>query len=314
MDLGGSHITAAVIDEAGTRLAIVRRPLPAALTPESVLTAIGDTIAAALAMGGSQVEGIGLGIPGLIDARTGTSLFSPNFGWRGVPVVEPIAQRFGLPVFMDNDVRCATVAEARFGAGRGAKNLICITVGTGIGSGIMVDGRMLLGASGATGEIGHMTVEPDGPRCRCGNRGCVEALAAAPAIVRRAREVMARAAAQGQATLLAQRTCGDSDAVDAALVARVAQAGDRLAREVITDAARFLGIAIANVANLINPSLVVLGGGVSLAGPLWFETVEQTVRTRAMPVQGADARIVLAQLGTDAGVVGAAALVFVAAE
>ncbi|MHB8926482.1 MAG: ROK family protein [Bacillota bacterium] len=308
VDLGGGHMSAALVDQAGR--IIQRRKAPTAVEsgPDGIISGIVELLREVISVSGAtkrELAGIGLGIPGLIDSSLGLSIFSPNLFWHNVQVVRPIEREFNLPTFMDNDVRCATLAEAWYGAGRGVSNLICLTIGTGIGSGLMLEGQLVRGATESAGEIGHMTIEKDGPPCSCGNRGCLEALAAGPAIARRAREAVNR----GMDTVMVAMVGGQVDRIDASVVAQAARQGDPVAWEIIELTALYLGIGIANYINLVNPELVIIGGGVAQAGELFLAPVRRVVAQRAMKVQAAAARVVPARLGEDAGVIGAAALV-----
>ena len=308
VDLGGSHISAALVDQAGRILQRRKAPTAVEAGPDGIIAGIVELLREVISVSGvtrRELAGIGLGIPGLIDSSRGLSIFSPNLFWHNVQVVRPIEREFNLPTFMDNDVRCATLAEAWYGAGRGVANLICLTIGTGIGSGLMVDGQLVRGATESAGEIGHMTIEKDGPRCNCGNHGCLEALAAGPAIARRAREAIEK----GVETVMLAMVGGQPDRLDAAVVTQAARQGDPVAWEIIELAALYLGIGIANYINLVNPELVIIGGGVAQAGELLLAPMRRVVGQRAMKVQAATARVVPARLGEDAGVIGAAALV-----
>ena len=213
-----------------------------------------------------------------------------------------MAESTGRPVYLENDANVAALAENRLGAGRGAKNMMYITVSTGIGSGLILGGKLYVGATGAAGELGHVTMLPDGPLCGCGNRGCLESLASGTAIARRAREIAVRPGGEG--ILKAAR--GDIAAIDASLVASAAVAGDASAAAIMRDAFEYLGIAVANVVNLLNLDMVVIGGGVARVGDILFDTVRRLVRLRSFACMARDVAIVPASLGADAGALGAA--------
>ncbi len=265
------------------------------------------------AEGTLRVVGLGLGIPGPIDAETGVCLFSPNLGWRGLDVGSYFRQAFsqgsnGLAVLLDNDVRAATLGEAWLGAGRGFRTFVCLTIGTGIGSGIILNGRLWRGAGSSAGELGHIPVVrgPDAPLCGCGRRGCLEAVASGSAIAREAAE----AASRGEAPALAgvsRPTARD--------VAEAARRGDQAARAILGRAGAHLGTGIATVVNLLNPEAVIVGGGVAGAWDLLGPVVEHTVRERAFPPNLVSLRgIFPAVLGEDAGAIGAASLVLAPRE
>jgi glucokinase len=288
IDVGGTNIFGGLVDGTGRQLLAFKQPTPVAQGPAGIFAVMRAMIREALTgAGGRHVTGIGLGIPGLIDPERHTSVFSPNTGWRNVPVL-PAFQDFGLPVEMDNDVRCHTVGELAFGAGKGCRDFILITLGTGIGSGIVLDGRLYRGSGGLAGEIGHMTLEPEGPLCGCGKRGCFEAVASGKNIGRRAQEAGIAATAR---ELFAKAAAGDGAAL--ALVDRVAYD---------------LGRGISIYAQIMNPQRVIVGGGVAMAGDLLFEPMRRHARAESMPLVRDAFSIVPAALGDEAGIVGAAAL------
>ena len=242
----------------------------------------------------------GVGTTGAVDRRTGVVHAPPTLPNWEIPLRNRLERRTGKPVIVGNDANVAAVAEWRYGAGRGTRDLIYITVSTGIGGAILVDGRLLLGRDGAAGEVGHMTVEADGPLCVCGNPGHLEALASGTAIARMAREQLE--AGTDTALRLAGSPVTAADVVDAA------QAGDRVAREIVGRAAGALGIGIASLINLFNPEIVVIGGGVAQAGQLLLEPMQAVAIQRTLPTAGRNVRFALAHFGDDAGLIGALAL------
>lgn len=301
VDLGGTNIRAAVLS--GTQiLTDLRLPTPqtggAAAVNATMLGAVAELLARP---DGAPAQAIGLGIPGLVDPTRGFCNFSPNLFWRDEPVADLFRERFGLPVAMDNDVRVATYGELVHGAGRGIDDFVCITVGTGIGSGIVLDGHLFRGHAFAGGEIGHTTVEKDGPPCNCGNHGCLEALASALAI----RSAGQRALAAGETPILARLVSDDPERVEPALIAQAALAGDAGSAAIFERAGEYLGIGLANMANILNPRRFIIGGGVGNAGELLLAPARRTLRARAMPVNARTAEIVPAALGSDAGLIGA---------
>jgi len=231
-------------------------------------------------------------------------VYAPNLKWRDVPLKARLEARFSLPVWVENDVRAAAWGEFRFGAGRGARSLVAVFVGTGVGSGAILDGHLWRGALNAAGEIGHTQVVPDGLPCGCGQRGCLEAYASGSGFIRR----FEAALAAGTSTTLRARTGGEASKLTALQVARAAAEGDRLAREFWEDAVRYLTLALANAVTLLNPERLVLGGGVVETVPALVEAVTTAIQARTTLM----ARVVTvhrAELGDWAGVVGAAALV-----
>ncbi|MBM7868446.1 ROK family protein [Heliobacterium gestii] len=305
LDLGGTKIATALINERGEVFQTDRRMTEAHKGPAHVFAAMKASINAVTgAVPMSVVEGIGLGIPGLVDLQKGASIFAGNLGWDHVPVLDVFKREYGRPVFMDNDVRVAALGERHFGAGQGIANLIYITVGTGVGSGIIIDGRLFRGTTDNAGEIGHMTIDPDGLTCNCGNRGCLEVYASAPAIARRTRAYIQA----GHFTKMTAMVEGDLARISAAVLSQAVEAGDGLAQRIMEETAEYLGIGLASYINLINPTRVIIGGGVSLAGEKLFAPLRQVIQKRAMQNIAANVEIRPALLGDRSGMIGAAAL------
>jgi len=280
-------------------------PIPAGTDPEVVFGQVVDKIRAMLAdIRPRRVFGVGVGLHGLVDHEQGLLRFAPHLGWRNVPVGDLLAASLPGPVVVDNGVRCMAQGELWFGAARGVENLVCVAVGTGIGSAIVLEGRLYRGADGVAGEIGHVTVDVEGPRCDCGNYGCLETLASGPAIARQA----ARRIKAGNPSLLAEWGL-DPDSITAQDVARAALAGDALSRQVFAEAGTYLGIAIANLAKTLNPAQILIGGGVSQAGDLLLEPLRRSLAQRTEGILPGGLPVHPIQLGGDAGAIGAATLV-----
>lgn len=304
VDLGGTWIRAGLCDREGhisRRFKVRTRPQEGA---EAVIERIKSAIREVLLP--NQVKAIGVGAPGPLDPWKGIIVRAPNLHWKDVPLRDILEEEFSLSAYVGNDCSAAALAEQRFGVGREVKDLIYITVGTGIGGGIIVDNRLLLGVQGFAGEVGHQTIDINGPRCNCGNIGCLEALAAGPAIACRAVEWIEG----GRETAIMGLVEGNLDQVTAEVVNEAAQAGDELAIEIIRQAGIYIGVGIVNLLHLFNPGMIIIGGGVSKAGDLLFEPIRATVRERTM-MDGywEDTPIVPASLGDDVGVLGAVALV-----
>mgnify|MGYP002778886750 CR=1 FL=1 len=311
VDLGGTNIVVGVMPTDGSReLAVRAQPTRADLGPEVVVDRIvqmiEDAITIARAETGARREqfvGIGIGAPGPLDRERGVVLVAPNLGWRDLPLRSLVSDRVGLEATLDNDANCATLGEWWTGAARGGRNVIGITIGTGIGGGIILDGRLYHGSSDVAGEIGHMTIDSTGRRCKCGNYGCLEAYASGTAIAERAREALE----VGEDSLLPELAGGRMDRITAALVYEASERGDALAREIVRDTARFLGAGIANLLNTFNPDVVVIAGGVTQAGEALFGPLNAEVRRRAFRPAVEACRIVPGTLPGSAGVVGAVA-------
>lgn len=286
LDLGGTNIKWAVVERDGSAWQTVDRDQVATPSPGGP-----DVVVPRLASVGSEamerwpgISSVGIGVPGLYDAAAGTTRFLVNLPgpWAGWPVAGPIGDALGAPAFLINDARAFGLAELRLGAARGASSMIGLTLGTGVGGVIAVEGRVHQGHDGTAGEIGHQTIDADGPRCNCGNRGCLETFARAEAIA---------------------AACGTSSAEEGVVRAR---AGDERAIRGLVDVGRYLGIGIANMITVITPDRVVLGGGISAAADLLMGPIRDELRARVHTTSLAEVEIVPAELGTWAGAIGAA--------
>jgi glucokinase len=307
VDLGGTNIRASLITREGRILSQARRPSlqdqPSTATLQQIVSACEEAIGAH-AVQRSEVLGAGVGLPGIMDSDTGVCFWSPNFRhWKDVPIGPTVQEGLGVPAFILNDAKCAALGELLYGAGRGARNMVMITLGTGIGGAFVVDGRLLIGPNGSIGEVGHHTIDPAGRRCGCGNFGCWEVMCARDAIIERAdRKLQA-----GRASLL--RDLAPRGGVTPELVSRAAAEGDGVALEVLGEIGYYVGLGVTNLINMLNPERFVIGGGIAQAGEPLFEPIRRTVDSRAVPLQRKTAEIVAAELGDNAGVMGAAALV-----
>ena len=310
IDLGGSKIAAAIISPKYKILAREYHPTLASQGVDSVINRIAsavEQITAATGTALSQTCGISIAAAGAIDQKRGMVTLSPNLpGWRDVPLSGIIQERLRSQIWLINDANAAALGEHYLGAGRGAKNLIYLTVGTGIGGAIIIEGRLYTGVCGSAGEIGHMTIDTNGPRCECGNVGCLETLASGKAIAREA----VRRIGSGERPSLAELVNGKIADITAREVATAAQQGDALANDVIKHVATYLGVGMVSLVNIFNPEMIIVGGGVASVGDLLFEPARQIVKERAFPVSAAAVRIVTTELGNDAGLVGAAHFAF----
>jgi glucokinase len=253
----------------------------------------------------SQPAAIGVSFGGPVDASTGTVRLSHHVpGWENIPLASLLSKEFGVAVSVDNDANVAALGEHRFGAGQGCDSLMYITVSTGVGGGWILNGRPWRGADGMAGEIGHTVVDPKGPLCLCGKRGCLERLASGPYMAQQVRETMQRSPSRGQG--VRHFVGNDLEAITGEIVSRAATQGDELAREVLETAGWALGVSIGNAANLINPQQFVLGGGVTKAGANFWEVVRRVARETALPEVNFE--IVPAALGDEAPLWGAVAL------
>ncbi len=307
VDLGGTKIHTVVAKADGAVLGEDHRPTEATQGPDAVVARIAASVRAACELAGVSVEsvaGVGISSPGPCDPKRGVVTNAPNLpGFHDVHLTHLVSEALSLPVLLENDANAACYGEFRFGAGRGLRHVVYVTLGTGIGGGIIIDGKIYEGASGAAGEVGHIIIDPDGPPCNCGARGCVEALASGPAIAREAK----RAIAEGRSPIMAG-LAGDSRPT-AELVLRAAQQGDAVAREIIRSAGHSLGIGLIGVLNCLNPEALILGGGLIGLGDLYLEPAITTAKSGAFEQIMSDVTITLASLGERSGALGAAALV-----
>jgi glucokinase len=308
VDLGGTSLRAAVVAAATGRLvAVMKVPTPSRAGPLGVTTAVCDlvkSVVAASPIPKNEIGGVGVGIPGLIDLDRGIALLLPNIpgNWPDLPLRDVLRQKLELPVHLINDVRAMTLAEWTFGAGRGVDTMACYAIGTGIGGGVVINGRLHLGISGSAGELGHQVVEVDGLPCNCGGRGCLEVYACGPAIAARA----AQAVIQRRPTCMGQMVDYDLNRIGVEVVLQAARDGDEIAQAIFEKAGVYIGVAIANTLLTISPRKVVLGGGVAAAGDLLVKPIRRTVRERVFLMPADRVEILLAELGNDAGLIGAA--------
>lgn len=307
IDLGGTNTKIALVDGEGAILERSVIPTKAMRDAEEVLDDIAREaiqLRQRFEARGFKISAAGIGVPGLIDWKTGVGILLPNFPgkWHGVPVKGWLEKRLEVPVAVINDVRAITLAEKRFGAGKDVQNLVMVAIGTGIGGGVVIDGELYIGKDGSAGEFGHITVEPSGVRCGCGNRGCLEAYASGPAMVAQA----LRALVQQNDTIIRDLVGDDLARVTPKVIAEAAKMGDSVALEIIERSGAYIGQALSCICVVVNPEMIVIGGGVAQAGELLFESIRKGLRERLFMVPVDTMKFVLAELGLDAGVVGTA--------
>lgn len=304
VDLGGTNVRAAVADKTGKVIGEGREPSLAMegldITIAQIIKAIEGGMVSA-GVDASQVAGIGMGVPGWHNSREGIVNWSPNFNnWNGVQLLAPIREVIGVPTFMDNDANVAALGEFSFGAGKDVNSLVMFTLGTGVGGGIVLNGRVWRGANDSAAEIGHTIVMPGGSRCSCGRYGCLEGMASQYAIIGRA----AKKVQEGRPTVLARDEDWENWSVTPAVIAKAAKDGDQVAIEVMAETGYYVGIGVANMINALNPDMVVIGGGIALAGDVLWEPIHRTVNALALTQSRRVCKIVPAELGDDAGVMG----------
>jgi glucokinase len=312
VDIGGTNVVVGLVPADGGRPASLRtRGTPSLGGQDAVVEHLAELVDEVVVEGldaagdpGGDVVGVGIGSPGPLDLEAGLVLDAFNLGWKDFALRDALADAVGMPAILDNDANCATWGEFWVGAGRGVESLVGVTLGTGIGGGVILDGRLVHGASASAGEIGHMSIDFHGRRCKCGNYGCLEAYASGPNIAARAREGLEA----GAESVLTRLVDGDVERVTAATVYEAILQGDAYAGEVMTETAKLLGAGLANVVNVLNPHMIVIVGGVTRAGHYLFNPLKAEVRRRAFRTAEQACRIVPGELPETAGVIGAAGL------
>ena len=307
-DLGGTNLRAGIVDLESERVShLLTTPSLAREGHDAVMVRMGGLIDDVIAKSGvpkSEIGGIGIGVPGVLDLERGLVLFLPNLPgtWPNVPLQDTISEYTQLPVTLLNDVRSITFGEWKFGAGRGADTMACFAVGTGIGGGLVINNQLHLGIGGTGGELGHQSIDFNGPQCGCGNYGCVEAFASGPAIS----AMGIKAVVQGRTTILGEMVGFDINKINPGVIADAAAQGDEIAAGILHDAGFYIGIAAANICAAIGPRKIVIAGGVSRIGEPLIQPIRETIQERVtiMPVDQVE--VVQAQLGDDAGVIGVA--------
>ena len=304
IDLGGTNLKAGLVDKCGKihqRLSIKTNNNADPQTISQQIFGLIDEIikvGSGLKPAPTNIIGIGLGSPGLIDKKGETILFSPNLPrWRNIPIKRMIAERFSIPCVLENDANAAAWGEKWVGAGKEVNSLVMMTIGTGIGGGIVINNKLWRGANNVAAEIGHMVIQMDGPKCNCGNYGCIEAYASATAMVRRFKELVK----SGISSSL--KDCGE---ITAKMINDAALQGDKTSVNIIEETGRYLGIAIINIMHVLNPEMIVLTGGMTGSGELLMNPIRQLIGQRAFEASYKDTKIVFSELGNDAGIIGAA--------
>ena len=305
VDLGGTKISTAISTIEGNILANVVLPTKAEEGEVAVLGRIIQSIDEVI-VGSStsidEVEAIGIGSPGPLDAKKGIIITTPNLPFKDYNLVQPLKEKYNIPVYLDNDANAAAIGEYMFGAGKGKESIIYFTVSTGVGGGAVLDGKVYRGHTSNALEIGHTTVDPNGPRCNCGNLGCLEAMPSGTAIAKKGKEAV---------STNVETSLKKYDTITSYEVFKEAEAGDEVAKDIIDNALTYLGIGVANAIATFDPEMIIIGGGVSKAGDIVFDTVKKVVNKRCFKSMAESCEIVPAGLGSDAGVVGAVALAII---
>jgi glucokinase len=308
IDLGGTKIKGALADLEGNIISSNTVLTDAFKGEKAVLDRINGVIARVLEEGGktiNEIKAIGIGSPGPLDSKKGIIITSPNLPFRNFNIVSEVKKVYDLPVYLENDANVAAIGEYMFGAGKGKRNMIYVTVSTGVGGGAVLNGKLYKGSTSNALEIGHTTLLPDGPKCNCGNYGCLEAFSSGTAIARQAREALEA----GLETSLSQY-----EKVTSYEVYVEAQKGDKVSKDILEKSFTYLGIGIANTIVSFDPEMIVIGGGVSKMGSVMFDKINEVVKVRTLEAMADACEIVVAGLGEDAGVNGAVALAITETE
>jgi len=313
VDIGGSKVAAGLVTPAGEILCQTRNPMISNNGAASGLSAVTSVIEAvsaraiATAGGLNPVRGVGICSPGPLDPKTGVVINPPNLPcWRNFPLAAEVARLYSVAVKVDNDANAAALAEALWGAGRGYRNLFYVTLGTGIGTAILFDGKIYHGRTGAAGEGGHVSIDYRGPKCNCGKQGCIEIFASGPAIAKRARVKIA----EGRRSCILDLAAGDLDQIRSEMVGQAHAAGDPLASEVLQETVELLSFWLGNIVDLLEPDVVIAGGGVSSMLKPFFPEIQTRLRTVCVNQRCHEIPLVPARYGEDAGIAGGAALCF----
>ncbi len=311
VDIGGTKVAVGLVDSSGKIVTQERRPMVATSGAEPALQAVTGAIASlageSLATPGSGIQGIGICAPGPLDPKTGVVINPPNLPcWRNFHLASRVAELYRVPVKVDNDANAAALAETRWGAARGYRYVFYATIGTGIGTGIVLDNRIYHGRTGAAGEGGHMSIDYRGPFCACGKRGCIEVLAAGPAITARTRSKLTAAPSRGSTILDLAR--GNIEAATSEMVGAAYAAGDALAKEILQETTELLTAWLGNIVDLLDPDVLVMGGGVAAMLSPFFDEIKNRLTVWCVNPRSSEIPLLMAHYGADAGIAGGAAL------
>jgi glucokinase len=309
IDIGGTKIAAGLVNEEARVRFRHESKGHAGQSPDVVIESADGVFRRVLDeanLDAGSLAGVGVGFAGHTDAMRGIVLTSSNLpAWDRVPLREVLSERFGVPVWLDNDCNAAALAEHRYGAGRGTRHMVYVVFSTGTGAGIIVDGELYRGHIGAAGELGHTVIDVDGRMCSCGKRGCLMGWACGMALTELASERLRR----GESTLIRDMAGGDPGSINGEMVAEAARRGDHVALELVQLTGRYLGVGLSTIVQVLNPELIVIGGGLTHMGAMLMDPCLQSLRENVHPVLADSTRVLMSDLGEDAGVVGAAALV-----
>lgn len=310
LDVGPKDIKILLTDLNANIVEELEKDIPKHITNDSLLSLMKESIIDLLnkkPLDHQNIIGIGVGMHGVVDVERGISLFAPNLQLHDIPIKDYLEKEFKMLVKVENDARAMALGEAWFGNGNGAHSIACVNVGRGIGAGIIIDGKLFHGEHFIGGEIGHMTIDIDGPKCTCGNYGCLQALAAGPVIAERT----AKQIALGRESLLTEMVDGNLEKISGELIHQAAEKGDALSQEILAESGRYLGIGLTNLIHTVDPDRIVIGGGVSKSGDYILDNIKKTIKQRALTASAKQTQILLSKLGTHATAIGAISLLLV---
>lgn len=304
VDIGGTKIESALVRPDGSVATSIKINTPSQTSLDDIVQAIYASIDGVLLERKEFIKGIGIGAPGQVEFRTGKIIYAPNLKWHNVPLKELLQKKYTIPVFVDNDVRCAMLAEHKFGSAKNVSNFFCVFVGTGIGGGIMINGKVLRGVTNSAAEIGHITIEKDGPKCNCGNLGCLESLASGPKIIDYTIEKLKK-----QRSIIKDIVDNDLEKINIDVIQKAFELRDKVAIDALERAAGYIGAGVASLINVLNPEMVILGGGVISASPALFVMIKDISLKRVLNISKSNLEIVTPSLKKYVGAIGASLLV-----
>ncbi|MDI6785462.1 MAG: ROK family protein [bacterium] len=302
VDIGGTKIESALVRLDGSIATSIKINTPS--NPNNIIQAIYALIDGILLERKEFIKGIGVGAPGQVELHTGKVIYAPNLNWHNVPLKELLQKKYSLSVFVDNDVRCAMLAEYKFGAAKNISNFFCVFVGTGIGGGIMIKDKVLRGITNSAAEIGHITIEKDGSKCNCGNYGCLENIASGPKIIEYVIEMLKK-----NRSIIKDIVNNDLSKINIDVIQKAFELNDKVAIEVLKRAADYIGAGVASLINILNPEMVILGGGVIDASPSLFEIIKKIIFERVLNISKSNLKIVVPKLREHVGTIGASLLI-----
>ncbi len=312
VDIGGTYIKAGLVDSDGNIEFNLQDDSNADISPNAVIETTEKLIREILSQHPSQILGIGIGCPGIVNSETGDVMYPPNFAnWKIVNLEKEFSTKLSVPIRIENDTKCATLAELKFGSGKNKKNFIFVTWGTGIGGGIVVDGKIFKGTNGAAGEIGHISIDHNGNLCKCGNRGCLETYVGRKHISQKIRTRLEKLPTDILSSQkMYELSDGKLENIQLSTAAAAAYKRDLIAHEVLMEASQFLGIALGSVVNILDIQTIILGGGIALSGDFIFDAIELSIRSTALKPLGEKCVVIPATFKNDSGIIGASSLIF----